>query len=110
MTDTTLAAAPASDASEQPAVLRPGDSSFGRCIVVADRGHVWTAEGASFDADWAHLTNAQAVRRWGTSEGLNELAAKGPRPNTRLDAKADLMVSRKAIIAVIPSEADKWAA
>lgn len=86
------------------------DTGLGRCLVVADRGHVWTAESVSFDADWAHLTNAQAVRRWGTTEGLNELAQKGPLANTRLDAKADLMVSRKALIAVIPSEADKWPA
>lgn len=95
------------DANTAPAA---DASSFGRCLVVADRGHVWTAEAVSFDADWAHLKGGQAVRRWGTSEGLNELAQKGPLPNTRLDAKADLMVSRKAIIAVIPSEADTWAA
>lgn len=84
--------------------------SVGRCLIVADRGHVWTAEGASFDAEFAYLTGAQAVRRWGTTQGLNQLANEGPQTSTKLDAKADLMVSRKAIIAVIPSEAEKWAA
>lgn len=83
---------------------------LGRSIVVADRGHVWTAEAVRFDDDWAYLTGAQVVRRWGTTQGLNQLANDGPQPSTKLDAKADLQVSRKALIAVIPSEAEKWAA
>lgn len=102
--ETTIAK---TDASAQPSAT---SNSIGRCIVVADRGHVWTAEAATFDGDWANLTGAQVVRRWGTSEGLNELAQKGPLASTKLDAKADLMVSQKAIIAVIPSEAAKWPA
>lgn len=83
---------------------------LGRSIVVADRGHVWTCEAVRFDDDWAYLTGAQVVRRWGTTQGLNQLANDGPQPTTKLDAKADLQVSRKALIAVIPSEAEKWAA
>lgn len=91
------------------ATPQPTDANtLGRCLVVADRGFVWTAAAARIDDDWAYLTGAQAVRRWGTSQGLNELAQKGPLPNTRLDAKTDLQVSRRAIIAVIPSEADTW--
>lgn len=88
----------------------PCITPLGRTIVVADRGFVWTAEGVSFDADFAYLTGAQAIRRWGTTEGLNQLANEGPQPSTKLDAKADLQVSRKAVIALIPSEAAKWPA
>ncbi len=81
----------------------------GLALVVADRGHVWIGHVVT-DGDWAHVKDARAVRRWGTSEGLNELATKGPLTNTRLDAPADLKVSQKALIAIIPCEAAKWAA
>lgn len=98
------------DTETMKAETAPLNGAIGRCIVVADRGFVWTAEAARFDADWAYLTGAQAVRRWGTTAGLNQLANEGPQPATKLDAKADLQVPRKALIAVIPSEAEKWAA
>lgn len=81
----------------------------GKALVVADRGFVWVGA-VTTDADWVHIAGARCVRRWGTSEGLNELAIKGPLANTRLDAPADLKVSRKALIAIIPCEAEKWAA
>lgn len=83
--------------------------NHGLALVVADRGFVWVGK-ASTDPDWVHIEGARCVRRWGTSEGLNELAAKGPLTNTRLDAAADLKVSRKALIAIIPCEAEKWSA
>lgn len=82
---------------------------FGRCLVVADRAHVWVGD-VDQDDEYLRITGARAVRRWGTSEGLNQLAASGPLPSTRLDAAADLFVSRRAVIAVIPCEAGKWAA
>jgi hypothetical protein len=85
-----------------------GDHGLGRCLVVADRGHVWAARNVRLDEDFVRITEGRAVRRWGTSEGLNELANKGPLPNTRLDAAADLLVSRKALIAIIPCEVSKW--
>lgn len=104
MTDTLTPQAPAdTEVSE----VRSG---MGRHLVVADRGHVWAAEDVKFDDDFARLKNARAVRRWGTSEGLNELAQKGPLTNTRLDAAADVLVSRRALIALIPCEADTWTA
>lgn len=83
--------------------------NHGLALVVADRGFVWVGK-TTTDPDWVHITAARAVRRWGTSEGLNELAGKGPLTNTRLDAAADLKVSRKALIAIIPCEVDKWPA
>lgn len=81
----------------------------GVAIVVADRAHVWVGK-VRTTPDWVIIDGARCVRRWGTTEGLNELAAKGPLPNTRLDAAADLKVNRKALIAIIPCEAEKWAA
>lgn len=86
-----------------------GGEAHGLVLVVADRGFVWVGETVTTE-DWVEIKNARCVRRWGTSEGLNELAAKGPLPTTKLDAPADLKVSRKALIAIIPCEAAKWAA
>ena len=107
-----------SGTSDRPAdatVVTPGqigftpNRSFGRCLIVADRAHVWVGD-VDQDDEYLRITGARAVRRWGTSEGLNQLAAQGPLPSTRLDAPADLFVSRRAVIAVIPCEAGKWAA
>lgn len=101
MTDTqTIAQADATAA--QPS----GDFS-GHAIAFADRGFVWVGD-CHVAGDWLSIKGARAVRRWGTSEGLNELAQKGPLPNTRLDAAADILVSRKALIGLIPTEAAKW--
>jgi hypothetical protein len=97
---------------EQPAVGVAGETStgLGRCLITADRGHVWVAESATFDQNWAYLKKARAVRRWGTTEGLNQLANEGPKARTQIDAAADLRVSLRALIAVIPCEAEKWSA
>lgn len=110
MTDTeTTAAADATVAAPAGELPFTASRTFGRCLVVADRGHVWVGD-VDQDDEYLRIRNARAVRRWGTSEGLNQLAKEGPLTNTRLDAAADLLVSRRAAIAVIPCEAGKWAA
>ena len=78
-------------------------------IVVADRGHVWVGQ-VEKGPDWVKIGGARVIRRWGTTEGLNQLAAEGPRRDTKLDAPADLEVRAGAVIAIIPCEAAKWAA
>lgn len=87
---------------------RSGEA-HGLSLVVADRGFVWVGETVTTE-DWVEIKSARCVRRWGTSEGLNQLAKEGPLRDTKLDAPADLKVSRKALIAIIPCEAEKWAA
>lgn len=79
-------------------------------IVVADRGHVWVGEVTERSADWVKISGARVIRRWGTTDGLNQLANDGPRRDTKLDAPADLEVRTGAVIAIIPCEAEKWAA
>lgn len=83
--------------------------THGLSLVVADRGFVWVGQVETTE-DWVVITGGRAVRRWGTTEGLNQLANNGPLSGTKLDAPADLKVSRKALIALIPCEAEKWAA
>lgn len=83
--------------------------AHGLALVVADRGFVWVGKVIT-TPDWVEIEGARPVRRWGTKEGLGQLAKEGPLTNTVLDAAADLKVSRKALIAIIPCEAEKWAA
>ena len=87
----------------------PEPEAHGLALVVADRGWVWVGD-VTTTFDWVEIKGARCVRRWGTSKGINELANSGPQPNTKLDAAADVKVSRKALIAIIPCEAEKWAA
>lgn len=84
--------------------IEPED--HGLALVVADRGHVWLGRAVT-DGAWTRITKARVVRRWGTTEGLNQLV-HGPRPDTRIDAPADLKVASRAVIAVIPVEAAAW--
>ena len=79
----------------------------GLALVVADRGHVWVGEAVT-EHDFTVITGARIVRRWGTTEGLNQLATGGPRPNTKLDAPATVKVANRAMIAIIPCEAGQW--
>ncbi len=80
--------------------------NHGHAIVVADRGHVWVGD-ATTDDKWCHIKGARAIRLWGTTNGLNQLANEGPLSGTKLDAAADLRVSAKAVIAIIPTK-DRW--
>lgn len=55
--------------------------NHGLSLIVADRGHVWVGSVTEDQSTyWITIEGARAVRRWGTAEGLNELATKGPRP------------------------------
>lgn len=77
-------------------------------IVVADRGHVWVGRVAASIGSSLLIKRARVVRRWGTSRGLNQLAVEGPQADTRLDAPADVIVAKRAIIARIPCTASTW--
>lgn len=53
-------------------------------IVVLDRGWVMVGQ-LEKDGDEYLLLNGHVIRRWGTTEGLGELAMKGPLPETKLE-------------------------
>lgn len=84
-------------------------TDHGLAIVVADRGWVWVGK-VTTSPDFVEIQGGRCVRRWGTSEGLGELAKKGPLANTRLDAPADIKVAARALIAIVPCEAEAWPA
>ena len=53
-------------------------------ICVLERGWVMVGK-LEKDGDEYHLIDGSVIRRWGTTEGLGELASKGPLPATKLD-------------------------
>ena len=76
-------------------------------ILVLQRG--WVAVGHySADGDEVTLRNAKIVRRWGTTHGLGEIAAKGPTRKTVLDDVGQVQVHRLGIVLSIACEPSAW--
>lgn len=86
---------------EKSSVLR------GFAIVVADRGFVYVGE-VEHDGEWCVITDAQNIRRWGTSRGLGELAKSGPQENTKLDPVGIVRVPAHAVMHLIDTEKELW--
>lgn len=60
------------------------------------------------EGDEYFLTNAFVIRRWGTSEGLGELAMKGPLPETKLDKMPLVRFHKEQLIMTIACDESKW--
>lgn len=54
------------------------------------------------------LKNASVVRKWGTTDGLPELANKGPQSNTKLDGKCEMEFPIGAVIAKLKCNSKAW--
>jgi hypothetical protein len=78
-------------------------------IAVLERGFVYVGR-ATIDAGTIAIADAQCIRRWGTSNGLGQLALEGPQPNTRLDKAGQVVAPLTALIHTIDCDADKWPA
>lgn len=76
-------------------------------IVVLDRGWVYVGN-VIHSSDFVTITNARNVRRWGTSKGLGELAAKGPQRNTQLDPAGTVRAPMRALIMLIDCDEAAW--
>lgn len=77
-------------------------------IVVLQRG--WIAVGHYYrSGNECRLENACIIRRWGTSNGLPELAEKGPLAETKLEkSKGDIRFHRSAEVLTLDCEESKW--
>lgn len=77
-------------------------------IIILPRG--WNLVGEySCVSGVCTIKNASVIRRWGTSNGLGELAKNGPLPNTILDeCNGDVEILQTNIIATINCEYTKW--
>jgi hypothetical protein len=77
-------------------------------IVILQRG--WSMVGV-FEKNGSEckLHNASVIRRWGTSNGLGELAKNGPLENTKLDkCYGTVEFDYLTVIATIQCRREKW--
>ena len=77
-------------------------------IVVLDRGFVYVGQ-VTTGPDFLTITDAQCIRRWGTSNGLGELALKGPQARTQLDAAGTVRAPIRSVIHLIDCAPEAWA-
>lgn len=76
-------------------------------IVILQRG--WVVIGRYHeDGDYGVLVDAYVIRRWGTSEGLGELALQGKQKETKLDKTGVIRFHKLTTVALIDCNEDMW--
>jgi hypothetical protein len=82
--------------------------SWGWQIVILQRGWVYVGR-MTKTGHQCQLDNASCIGRWGTKNGLGELASSGPLPETKLEpCKLPVRFHYLTTIACIECEASKW--
>ncbi len=76
-------------------------------IVIAERGWIYVGR-TSREGDLVVITDAQNVRRWGTSKGLGELSANGPLAKTQLDPYGTVRIHVLAVIGALDCNDAIW--
>lgn len=76
-------------------------------IAVLDRGFVYVGY-CSLEGGVLTVTDAQCIRRWGTSRGLGELALEGPKANTKLDPAGTLHAPVSSVVHLIDAVPAVW--
>ena len=78
-------------------------------IVVLNRG--WIVIGnVKESASKTIIQNAAVIRKWGTTEGLGQLAMQGKQSKTILDACPDITVDTANVVLIMNCEQSKWTA
>lgn len=84
------------------------ETTDGVKIVILQRG--WAVVGRFYRrGPNCRVEGGSVIRRWGTSNGLGEIATGGPTENTKLDAAPTIRFHELTIVATMDCEADKWA-
>jgi hypothetical protein len=78
-------------------------------IIIAQRGWVFVGD-VERSGDDVTVTNAQCIRRWGTTKGLGQIAKSGPTKTTVLDDMGTVRLHTLAVVAAIDCEESKWLA
>lgn len=76
-------------------------------IVILQRGWVFIGR-YSEDGDQCFLDNAYSIRRWGTTNGLGELALEGKKTNTKLDKAGRVEFHRLTVVATLNAKEELW--
>lgn len=74
-------------------------------IVIAQRGWVFVGR-VTKDGQELTIRDGFNVRRWGTTSGLGELAAKGPLESTKLDVVLEVKLHELAVVARLKCSAE----
>lgn len=76
-------------------------------IVVLDRGFVVVGR-VRHEGCYVVITDCSCLRRWGTTAGLGQLAAGGPRAKTKLDPQPTTRVHELKVVQMIDCDVSKW--
>ena len=77
-------------------------------IVVLDRGWVYVAREVVESDKQLRLEGARCIRRWGTTEGLAQLANEGPQPKTKLEPECVVTAERSSVMHRIECRSAVW--
>ena len=91
----------------KPTAAPEQGSTEGLNIVILERGFVYVGD-VAISGNWVLISNARNVRRWGTTQGLGELALKGPQPETKLDMGGTIKAPLSSVIGLLKCEVSKW--
>jgi hypothetical protein len=76
-------------------------------ICILHRG--WVLVGYySRENNYCKLKNPYVIRRWGTNQGLGEIAINGPQTDTILDKETETEFHETQIIRTILCDTTKW--
>ncbi len=76
-------------------------------IVVLDKGFVYIGI-VYTDGEWVVIQKAHNIRRWGTTNGLGQLAKHGPTADTRLDRVGTVKAPFHVLQQLIDVEVNAW--
>ena len=76
-------------------------------IVILNRG--WVVIGNYYEkGDDCTLTDASVIRKWGTTQGIGELAEKGKLPDTVLDSCPNVHFHKATMVARMDVNESNW--
>ena len=76
-------------------------------IVILQRGWIYIGEYFE-DGVECRLENAKNIRRWGTTNGLGELALKGVQPETKLDEVGTVRFHKLVVVGMLDADNKVW--
>lgn len=76
-------------------------------IVVLDRGWVVVGQ-VSIKGEEVVIKKGHVIRRWGTTNGLGQIAQEGPTADTKLEAAPLIKTTLGAVVCRFGCDQDKW--
>ena len=77
-------------------------------IVILQRGWVVIGRYSEEENDMCVLTDAYVIRRWGTSDGLGQLALKGKQSETKLEKTGIIKFHKLTSVGFIDADFNIW--